>query len=123
MEEQEKETPKAPEASPASSSGEDEKLMALLAYFGGLVLIPLLVKKDSEYVRFHVQQGLTLLVAEAVWVIAGRILAFIPILGWLIVVVGWLILLILSFIGIANALSGKKAPLPILGGLAKNFNI
>jgi len=107
----------------STSSVGDDKAMALLAYLGILVLIPLLVKKDSEYVRFHVQQGLTLLVAEVIWVVASWILAFIPILGWLITAIGWLILLILFIIGIVNALSGKKAPLPILGGLAKNFNI
>ena len=35
----------------------DNKLLCILCYFGLLLLIPLLVKKDSPFVRFHCNQG------------------------------------------------------------------
>jgi len=123
MEEQEKETPKAPEASPASSSGEDEKLMAVLCYLGILVLIPLLTKKDDDFVKFHIQQGLALLVAAIVWGFAWIILAFIPVLGWLLAIAGWILLFVLMIIGIVNALNNAKKPLPVLGALGEKFHI
>lgn len=37
---------------------EQNKVMAILAYFGILVLIPILAAKDSKFARFHANQGL-----------------------------------------------------------------
>ena len=39
---------------------EQNKVMAILAYFGILVLIPILAAKDSKFARFHANQGLLL---------------------------------------------------------------
>ena len=40
--------------------------MAILAYFGILVLIPILAAKDSKFARFHANQGL-LFMHRHVW--------------------------------------------------------
>ena len=42
---------------------EQNKVMAILAYFGILVLIPILAAKDSKFARFHANQGLLLCIA------------------------------------------------------------
>ena len=39
---------------------EENKFMAILAYFGILVIIPILAAKDSKFARFHSNQGLIL---------------------------------------------------------------
>ena len=39
---------------------EKNKVMAVLAYFGILVLIPIFAAKDSKFARFHANQGLVL---------------------------------------------------------------
>jgi hypothetical protein len=39
---------------------EDNKLISILCYFGILLLIPLLTKPDSQFVKFHSNQGLVL---------------------------------------------------------------
>lgn len=112
------------ESAPQVKSGaDDNKGMAAISYLGILVLIPLLTKKDDPFVKFHVQQGLALLVAGVVWGFAWIILAFIPILGWLIAMAGWVILVVLMVMGIINAVNGEEKPLPILGNFAKAFKI
>lgn len=91
-------------------------LMAILCYFGVLVIIPFLTDaKNDPFVKFHIKQGLVLLIA---YVICGFIF-WVPIVGWLISVV----LFVLFIMGIINAASGKQTPLPIIGQLADKINI
>ncbi len=98
---------------------QENKVIAALSYVGLLVLIPLLVKKDSPYCQFHAKQGLALLIA---WVAIG-IIAIIPILGWFISIVGSIILLVLFIIGLVNALSGQFKELPLIGKYGENLNL
>lgn len=98
---------------------QDNKLMALLAYLWILFLVPLLTKKDSPYVMFHVKQGLVLFIA---WLVVG-IIWIIPIIGWLVGAVGYIALIVLNLIGIFNVLGGKKEPLPLIGKYAEQFNL
>lgn len=103
-----------------SKDAEENKAIAAIGYLGILFLIPLLAKKDSPYAQFHGKQGMVLCIAWAILVMLG----WIPFLGWFIIVpIGGLILFILFIIGLINALSGKMAPLPIIGGLAEKFKI
>ena len=118
MEETPKETPEAPKAVP--SSGGDNKLMAILCYFGILVLIPLLTDaKNDAFVKFHIKQGLILLIA---YIVVG-VLYVIPVLGWILGSILYVVLFILFIMGIINASSGKQEPLPIIGKWAENWNI
>jgi len=113
-------TPPESPTPPAEPQGEGEggdKVMALLCYLGILVVIPLLVKKDDAYVKFHAKQGLVLLIA---WIILS-IIFVIPFVGWVVGFIGYIILLVLGIIGIVNALSGKMKPLPIVGKFAEKF--
>ncbi|MBQ2766274.1 MAG: zinc-ribbon domain-containing protein, partial [Clostridia bacterium] len=46
----------------------DNKLFAILAYFGLLVLVPIFAApKKSRYARFHANQGLVLMIFDAVY--------------------------------------------------------
>ncbi len=105
----------------ADPKDREAQTLAWLSYLGILLIIPLLVYKDNEFAKFHVKQGLSLLVADIAWGIAGFILGFVPILGWLISVAGWLFLFVLMVMGILNAASGKKEPLPVIGRFAESF--
>lgn len=110
--EEEKEQESKEEESRKEKPSEDKenKLWALLSYLGVLVIIPLLVKKDSKFVQFHVKQGLVLL---AGWVLSW--LPFGPIIG--------LVVLVFSVIGIINVLSGEMTKLPIVGELAEKIKL
>ena len=100
-----------------SKDAEENKIFAVLAYFGILVLVPLLSKKESKFAMFHAKQGLVLLIG---W-IAMWVLGFIPIIGWILDFVLFIALLVLSIMGIINAASGKTKELPVVGDLAKKF--
>ncbi|MBD3285441.1 hypothetical protein GF359_03360, partial [candidate division WOR-3 bacterium] len=45
------------------------KGLAWLSYFNWLFIIPLLVHKDNPFSRWHAVQGLTLFIAEVIWII------------------------------------------------------
>ncbi len=97
---------------------EDKNAIALFSYLGILLIIPLLVDKDDPFVKFHVKQGLTLLIAALV----VPLVAWIPILGWIFGLVAAPVLLIFAIIGVINALSGKKKELPLIGKYGRKFN-
>ena len=80
------------------------KLYAALAYIGILFLFPLLLCKDSEFVRFHTNQGIVLF-------IAGVICAVVPIIGW-IASIGVIALIVFGLINVSN---GEMKELPIIG--------
>lgn len=92
--------------------------MAILAYIGLLVIIPLVTNKDDQFVKFHSKQGLVLLI---VWFIAN-FLWTIPVLGWIAAPFVNLGCFILSIIGIINAANGQTKELPIIGRFASEFN-
>ena len=87
-------------------------LMAVLCYFNILILVPLLTEaKNDPFVKFHIKQGLILIIAG----IITSVILMIPFLGWIVGFIMWIILLILFVIGLINALSGKESELPIIG--------
>ncbi len=94
----------------------EKDLTALLSYIGILVIIPLLVSKD-DFAKFHIKQGLVLLIAE----IATMFIMWIPIIGWFGGPILWIIWIVLSVLGILNVVSGKKTLLPIIGKFAEKF--
>jgi len=94
------------------------KGVAWLSYFGILVLIPILLKKDNPFVKFHVRQGIALLIA---WICLAFI-CFIPFIGWIIGTIGWIFLLVLTIWGIISALQGKETSLPLINALAEKIN-
>jgi uncharacterized membrane protein len=108
---------------PTAADVEKNKVFGVLAYIGILWLVPLLAAKDSPFARYHCNQGLVLFLgAIAAWIanwILSIILAFIPVLGWLMILlislgIG-LSILALAIIGIINAANGVCKPLPVIG--------
>ena len=101
---------------------ESNKVMAILAYFGILVLIPLFAAKESKFARYHVNQGLVLFIAEVaygivyavlssiIWAISWRLYFITRIIGFFS-----LVFLVLSVIGIVNAVNGQAKELPVIG--------
>lgn len=96
---------------------QNNKIMAICSYLFLLVLVPIFAAKDSPFAKFHVNQGLVLLLADIVLGIATRILAFIPILGGIISWLLYVAIAVLSIIGIINAAQGKAKQLPLIGGI------
>lgn len=97
----------------------EQKLFGVLAYLGILVLIPLLIKKDDEFVHWHAKQGLVLLIADVVvWVFM-----LIPIIGWFIGPILAFVLFVLAIVAIIQVLMGNQWQIPVLGKYAEKFNV
>jgi uncharacterized membrane protein len=95
-------------------------IIASLSYVGPLVLIPFLTKKEDLFIMFHVKQGLVLFGLEIVimflTMMSFGLLA--PITG--LINIG---LLVLSIIGILNALKMKEVKVPLTGNWAEKIKI
>ena len=88
------------------------QLISFLCYFGPLFLIPYLLKPESDFVKFHSNQGLLLLIASIVFEVAAGI---IPFLGWIIGLLGGLFVFACFLKGLINVYHGVKAELPYIG--------
>ena len=102
---------------------DNNRIVAAIGYVFILCLLPLLGKKESKFAQFHGKQGLVLPIAAVVLWIAGFILAFIPILGWLVMFIGCVSLVVLGILGIVNALGGKYWEMPFLGKYAREIKL
>ena len=71
----------------------------------------------SEESKFHLNQSLVLILANIIWGVIGRVLAFIPIIGWLAIPIGYLIIFVLWLMGLIYAIQGKEQAVPLIGGL------
>ncbi len=98
------------------------KAMAILAYFGPLVLIPIFAAKGSKFARYHSNQGLVLLLAAIAYGIVYNILsAIILAISWrlyfIVSIIGLvsIVITVLAIIGIINAATGKAKELPLIG--------
>jgi len=91
----------------------------VLAYLWILCLVPILMKKEDEFVKFHTRQGLMLFIVE----VAFGIIAIVPILGAVTYILGILICGILSLIGIVQVLMGNKWKMPLIGEWAEKIKI
>ncbi|MDP3244160.1 MAG: DUF4870 domain-containing protein [bacterium] len=100
-------------------NSKDLRIIAAIGYLWILCLLPLLTKRNSEFAQHHGKQGLVLTIASfAIWLVA-----WFPIVGWLIGFFGSLILVVLAVVGIMNALQGKYWEMPILGEYAKKIKM
>ncbi len=101
---------------------EQHKGMSILAYFGPLVLIPILAARESPFARYHSNQGLLLCIASIIYGIAYSILsAVILAISWrlyfVMSIIGLLgfVFAVLAVIGIINAVNGRAKELPLIG--------
>lgn len=88
-------------------------MISALAYFSCLFFIPYFLRKDSEFARFHANQGLVLFLS---WV-AIQLVSKITAMGWIASVVGKIFLIICTISGVCNVLEKRIKPLPIIGGI------
>ncbi len=101
----------------------DHRVMAIFAYLGPLVLVPLFADPNSRFTRFHVNQGLALFLASIAYGIARRVVLWIfeavwwaiasP-LRWALNLVG-LIFVVYIVLGVVHAARGEAKKLPFLG--------
>lgn len=110
---------------------QSNKGLAFLSYFGLLLLVPLFVRRNSKFVRFHLNQGLILFIISVIIDILHRIcnyifvLYIIPTLSLTVQTLLFacdIFTVVLAIMGMVYALQGKAKELPIIGkiNLIKN---
>ena len=104
--------------------GEDKevqegKIFAVLAYLSILCLVPLLLKKDNKFASHHGKQGLVIFIGE----VAAGILAWVPLLGWVVAPIASLLFLVLSLIGIIQAAIGNYWKCPVVSDIAAKIKV
>lgn len=101
----------------SSNTPSNSTLMAILAYLGPLVIVSYLTSKDDPFVKFHIKQGLLLLIGDVIaWVLTGSFWQF-----WMIINILNLAIFIFIIIGIVNVMNKQMKELPLIGHLASNF--
>lgn len=103
------------------AKNENSKVVAVLSY----ILIGIIwyfvdeKMQKNTFVKFHVKQGLVLLITSVViWAVGSAI----PVLGWFIILpIGHLLVLVLAIIGMITAAQGKTQKLWLIGQFAKHF--
>jgi uncharacterized membrane protein len=76
-------------------------------------------KKEDSFCLHHGKQGLVLFIFSLLVCLLGSL----PVIGWLLILpVGWVIVVVLSVLGIINALRGEMWEMPYLGKYAKKIN-
>ena len=117
--------PPPPPPGAGSVSVHNNAIMAALAYLGILIIIPFAVAKDDPFVKFHIKQGLVLLIGEVILYVLAAVfssLMFFTFITWFIWPVISLVFFALIVVGIVNAVTGKAKELPVIGHLANKFN-
>ena len=91
----------------------ENQSLGYLCYLGPLLIIPLLVRPKSRFLRYHCNQGLLLLIAA----VLVSIFDGLPGIGWLIGIAGSIAALIWLVQGMLNVNRGVRRPLPLIGDI------
>ena len=89
----------------------ERDILAVFCYMGIFLIIPYIIRPGSQFIRYHANQGLMLLLLA----IACAVVSVVPILGWIAAAVAGIFTFICWIIGIVNVLKGRMRPLPIIG--------
>src|SRR3984885_7468382 len=94
----------------------DGKMYAVLAYLSVFCIVPLIFKKNNDFVLYHGRQGLVLFVAEVATLVLSIVFpwCFRP---FLFIFFG------LSFWGMVMAIRGQGVELPLIADIAKKITI
>ena len=103
------------------------KVTNIVAYLTPLGWILAYLAGDKDNCRFHLNQSLVIMISSLVLSIGSKViitvLAFIPILGWLVAILLGIAsglmglgLAVLWLIGLFGAIQDNERPIPILGG-------
>lgn len=110
----------------------EDRVFAALSYVSILFLVPLILRRDSRYIYFHVRQGIALFVVEILgWIVISVLGSLLTVvapfgawvyLGFLSTLLGW-VFVIISVVGIYYAWIGVEWEMPVLGKYAKKLKV
>ena len=109
----------------AVSEAQMKKGMAVLSYFGLLVLIPIFAARKDPFAKYHANQGFVLFIfmmafSSVATVLNNVLIEINPLLVLLVsglLLVCYVLYIIFAIIGIVHAARGQTKPLPLIGGI------
>lgn len=103
---------------------QENKGLACISYLGILFIIPMLVNKNSPFIKFHVNQGIVLLILDVILSFAARIvrtilyhIPFVSWFAWTIPTLVGILAFALAIYGLINAAQGQAKRLPVIGNI------
>lgn len=99
----------------------NELMTAILSYLGFLVLIPLLVisnKEKTEFIKFHLEQGLNIFLLEIILSFISAILTKLTfgIFGIIFAII-WCFFVVVIIVSIVKATQKEKWEIPVIKDL------
>ena len=114
-----------------TSTGLAPNVAGLLTYILGPItgVLFLVLERENRFVRFHAAQsvavGVALIVVDIAFGMLSSVLAFVPVLGWIIALLAGLGLAALSFVLwillMVRALQGREWEAPVVGSHARRY--
>lgn len=98
---------------------EEGKIFAVVAYWGFLCILPLILKKDNKFCVYHGKQGLVLFIFLA----AGFLFNIIPFLGEVIWRLVLFVYLFMFLWGTVQALAGSYGRMPVVSDIAEKISL
>ena len=92
----------------------DSKVTSILSYFGVLWLVAYFAGTKDDKSLYHLKQGFGLFVIEIIFLILIEILSLISGEAANVISYVGIVFLVLTIIGIINALTSGQKPLPII---------
>lgn len=93
------------------------KVYAVLSYLSILCIIPLVLKKDNDFVLSHGKQGLVIFVGEA------AVFVLHIVLGMAVLRLGIFVFGLISLWGIIEVLKGNYVKLPVISDIADKITL
>jgi len=108
---------------PSGTAGEDKAvaIIAYLTFIGFLVAIIIHMNKKTKLGAYHLRQMLGFILTCIAIAFCEIILLFIPILGWLAILVLWFSMLVFWIMGLIAAIKGEMKPMPVVGPLYQKW--
>lgn len=91
----------------------NKKVTSIFAYLGLIFWLIGFLAGDKEAAKFHLNQGLVLVLAN----VAISIIAVIPVVGTIVACVASIAVLVFAIMGIVSACKDEEKPLPLIGGI------
>lgn len=91
----------------------DTKTTSWVAYLTWIGLIVAFCAGDKEGAKFHINQALVIMLATLI----GVVIAFIPILGWIVAPLWDIFCFVCWILGLIAAINQEEKEVPLLGKL------
>ena len=93
----------------------DKKTTGWVAYLTFIGWIVAYCAGDKEGAKFHLNQALVIALGNVCVAVAGVILAFIPVIGWMISWAANIFLFVMAIMGLISAINEEEKELPLIG--------